>query len=91
MKKSQSIRVIAAHRLVFAAAAEPRRGGCGEKGKHWSDTTHKVEKVGREMSAGSRREGRGRAGYEVMWMVLLEEYQEEQNNTWLRSLQRFLC
>lgn len=29
MKKSQSIRVIAAHRLVLAAAAEPRRG-CGE-------------------------------------------------------------
>lgn len=46
MKKSQSIRVIAAHRLVLAAAAEPRRGCCGEG----EALEGQVEKVGREMS-----------------------------------------
>lgn len=50
MKKSQPIRVIAAHRLVFAAAAEPRQGmherGIGrEGGKEGGRESIDVEKL----------------------------------------------
>lgn len=87
MKKSQSIRVIAAHRLVLAAAAEPRRGCCGEgggvlegqdaqSGKGWEGDERRI----------TGREGAASAEGEMMWVVLLGEYEKEQTHTWLKAI-----